>query len=138
PRPRRTWPAPARRRRNPGPGSRWWWAPAPGPGRPPRTRSRPGERQRGGDGVDVRRDGVGLGAAREDVLQVLQPVAGERAHRQRTGVDEPGVAGREQSRDTRRGRRLAEHGLLARDGAVRGEDLLVGDGLDRTARLVPR
>ena len=65
----------------------------------------------------------------ERSVGILEPVAGEHAR------NPLGAAGavHDQSRDRGRGGRLAEDALLAGKEAVGLEDLLVGDGVDRTA-----
>ena len=69
---------------------------------------------------------------------ILEAVAGEHAHDRRTRVQPARGGHLAYAGDGRGGCRLAEDALVAREVAIRGEDLLVGHGFDDAARLVAR
>src|SRR5262249_8315736 len=94
--------------------------------------------QRGRRGGRIRRDDHRGWRGRRRVVQILQPVAGERADHRGARVKLPVLAGLDQPGDARRRRELAEHGLLAGQHPVGGEYLAVGHRADEAARLVAR
>src|SRR5262245_19936084 len=97
-----------------------------------------GEVERSRDGVDRGVDGLTDVHLADRPLRVLQPVAGDRAHRNVLRAYQSLSRRLEQACDGCRRRRLDEATLFGGEESVRVEDLCIGDGSDVTIRGIAR
>ena len=141
PRARRRGPARGRTRRTPGRG----WRSSPGRARgrgPPRAARRQSRLSAVAmdttSDVHPHRDDLAAVGRAQRPLGVLEAVPRHGDDDLRASRDPAGLVHGEQAGHARRRRRLDEDADLGREHPVRGEDLLVGDGLDQTAGDVAR